>query len=154
MKLPDGSILSYDIWASNASGVPARTGDIPSTNTWVASGIVPVALSSAANGNELVRGLLLADGRVFYLGATGNTAFYTPSTNSWTAGPVIPDGLVTDDAPAAVLPDGDVLFTADTPLYQGPAHLFEFNPATNGYTDLTSELPSGYLSGPSLSTGC
>ena len=97
---------------------------------------------------SLAPGLLLPDGRVFYLGATGNTAYYTPSTNSWTAGPVIPGGLVPDDAPAANLPDGDILFTADTPLYQGPTHLFEFNPTTNVYTDLTSQLPADYLSGP------
>ena len=150
VELPGGSILSYDIWASNASGVAHAQLYLPATNTWVDAGIVPVALSSAANGDELGAGLLLSDGRVFYLGATGNTAYYTPSTNSWTAGPVIPDGLVTDDAPAADLPDGDILFTADTPLYQGPAHIFEFNPTTNTYTDLTSELPTGYLSGPSF----
>ena len=150
VKLPDGSILSYDIYASIATGVGHAQRYMPSTNTWVDAGIVPVALTSAANGNELGPGLLLPDGRVFYLGATGNTAYYTPSTNSWTTGPVIPDGLVTDDAPAANLPDGDILFTADTPLYQGPAHLFEFNPTTNVYTDLTSQLPTGYLSAPAF----
>jgi hypothetical protein len=148
VELPGGNLLSYSIWASNTSGMPSAQMYVAATNTWVAAGTVPVALSSAANGNELGAGLLLADGRVFYLGATGNTAYYTPATNSWTAGPVIPDGLVTDDAPAACLPNGDILFTADTPLYQGPAHIFEFNPTTNTYTDLSSELPTSYLSGP------
>ena len=149
VKLPDGSVLSYDIFSSNSTGVGHAQRYIPSSNTWVDAGIVPVLLSSGAVGSELGPGLLLPDGRVLYLGANGNTAYYTPSTNSWTAGPVIPGGLAADDAPGAVLPDGKVLFTADTPLFNGPAHIFEFDPVSNTYTDLTSSLPSSFLTGPS-----
>jgi hypothetical protein len=145
VKLPDGSILSYDIFASITNGVGSAQRYVPSTNTWVDAGTVPVPLSSPSVGYELGAGFLLPDGRVFYLGGNSNTAFYTESTNTWTAGPVIPDGLGCDDAPGAELPNGDILFTADTPLFNAPSKIFEFNPTTNTYTDLSSELPTSYL---------
>ena len=82
-----------------ASATPSGTSPRPTPGWMPAS--VPVQLSSAAVGYELGPGFLLPDGRVFYLGANGNTAYYTESTNSWTAGPVIPSGLGADDAPGA-----------------------------------------------------
>jgi len=62
----------------------------------------------------------LADGRIFAIGANQHTALYTPATNTWAAGPDMmgtisgvqfPFGA--DDAPAAVMPNGHVLFAAD-----------------------------------------
>ena len=144
VKLADGSILSYDVF--NTAHAQRY---IPSTNTWVDAGTVPVPLSSGAVGEELGPGFLLPDGRAFYLGANGNTAYYTPSTNSWTAGPVIPGGLGADDAAGAMLPDGKILFTADTPLFNSPAHIFEFDPTTNIYSDISASLPSSFLNTPS-----
>jgi hypothetical protein len=136
VKLSDGSILSYDIFG-NAQHAQKLD---PTTMTWVDAGAVPVALSSSAVGSELGPGLLLPDGRVFLIGATGHTALYSSSTNTWTAGPDIPNNKGADDAPAAVLPNGDVIFAADTPLFNGPTQLFEFNPSANTITQLT--LPS------------
>ena len=43
-KLPDGSILSYDIWSASPTACGHAQRYIPSTNTWVDAGIVPVAL--------------------------------------------------------------------------------------------------------------
>ena len=152
IKLPDGSILSYDVSASINNGNSTAQRYFPSSNTWMNTGAVPVTLSSSADGYELGPGFLLPDGRAFYLGANGNTAYYTPSTNSWTAGPVIPNGLGADDAPGAELPDGKILFTADTPLFHGPTRIFEFDPTSGTigtYTDLTSQLPSSFLNSPS-----
>jgi uncharacterized repeat protein (TIGR01451 family) len=137
VKLPDDSILTYDVF--NTSHAQRY---IPSTNQWVETGTVPVALSSSAVGDELGPAFLLPDGRVFYLGANGNTAFYTPSTDSWTAGPVIPGGGGADDAPGAMLPNGDILFAADTPEFHAPTKIYEFNPTTNVYTDVTPGAPN------------
>ncbi len=154
-KLPDGSILSYDIFASDSSGIGSAQRYVPATNQWVATGTVPVALSSDAVGSELGPGLLLPDGRVFLLGATGNTAYYTPSTNSWTAGPPIPNGLASGDAPAAMLPNGHVLLAASPPLangnFPGPTTIFEFDPLTNTYLNVTPNNIS--LSNHSFTTG-
>lgn len=143
VKLPDDSILSYDIWASTPTLGHAQR-YIPSTGQWVDAGTVPVLLSGSSAGEELGPGLLLPDGRAWFLGATGHTAFYDPATNSWTAGDDIPAGLSTDDAPGAVLPNGHVLFAADRLLYHAPMHLFDYDPVANTYEDVTP--PSSVIS--------
>ncbi len=145
VKLPDGSILSYDVQGTNARAAQRY---VPSSGTWVAAGTSPVELGSNGGGNivpELGPGLLLPDGRALLLGASGNTAYYTPSTNSWTAGPVIPNGLGAFDAPGAVLPNGKVLLAAsniDGINFSGPTKIFELDPTTNTYADVT---PSGVI---------
>ncbi|MFI5458998.1 MAG: MBG domain-containing protein, partial [Isosphaerales bacterium] len=146
IKLPDDSILSYDI---SDNGHAERY--VPSLNKWVATGLVPVSLSGSSVDSELGPAFLLPDGRAFFLGATGHTAFYTPSTDTWTAGPDIPGGLACADVPGAMMPDGRILFAA-APLisngkFSGPTTLFEFDPTTNTYTNVT---PTAYgLSGVS-----
>jgi hypothetical protein len=148
VKLPDNSILSYDITSSIVTGTGHAQRYVPSLGEWVDAGTVPVLLSTASvpgdsTGHEIGPALLLPDGRAFFLGATGNTAFYTPPANptdpgSWTAGPPIPDGLASNDAGGAMLPNGDVLFVA-TDEAGNPAAVFEFNPTTNTYTDVTPQ---------------
>ena len=125
VKLPDGSILTYDINSSIASGVPTAQRYVPLQHQWVSAGQVPVPLSSARQAYELGAGLLLPDGRAFFLGATGNTAFYTSPTaanpmGSWTAGPMLPHDLTAGDAPAAVLPNGDVLMALSPKIRANP----------------------------------
>jgi hypothetical protein len=139
VKLPDGSILSYNVFG-NAQH--AQRYD-PSTNSWIDSGSVPVALATA-NSDELGPGLLLPDGRVFQIGATSNTALYTPSTTTggtgtWTAGPSIPGGLGANDAPAAMLTNGHVLFAAgSTPSFGNTTSLFEYDPVANTISQVTT----------------
>jgi hypothetical protein len=140
--LPDGSVLSYDIFSSISTGVSTAQRYMPSTGTWVTTGNLPVQLSSASVGFEIGPSMLLPDGRVFEIGVTGNTAFYTPSTNSWAAGPTLPAGLVPDDAPGAMLPNGHFIFAVDTPLFNSPTHLLDFDPVANSITDVT---PTGAL---------
>lgn len=107
------------------------------------AGTVPVPLTSAALGYELGPAFLLSDGGVFQIGANSNTAIYTPSTNTWVAGPTIPNGKGADDAPGAMLPNGHVIFAADTssPLFTGPTQLFDFDPTANTITQITG-LPA------------
>jgi hypothetical protein len=156
VTLPDHSILTYDVSASISTGHPSAQRYIPSTGTWSnASGGVLPALSSSSVGYELGPGFLLPDGRVFYAGGTNATAYYTPSTNTWAAGPNMPNGYVMADAPGAELPNGDLLL-AMSPQgglvsggynFPGPTYVYEFNPTTNIYTNVTpssSVLYSGY----------
>lgn len=148
-KLADGSILSYDIWSSISTGVNTAQRYIPSTGQWVDAGTLPASLSSSANGFELGPGILLPDGRVWVTGANGNSAFYDSSTNSWTTGPVFPNGLAAGDLPAAMLPNGRVLIGAAPPVlngnFPGPTTIYEFDPADNSFTNVT---PSNFsLSG-------
>jgi hypothetical protein len=130
VTLPDGSILSYDIFHD---GHAQRY--LPDQNQWVDAGTVPVTLSGSSQ--ELGPAHLLPDGRVFFIGATSHTALYDPSTDTWTAGPDIPGGLGADDAPGAMLPNGQVLFSADPPG-SGLPTLFEFDPVTNTMTPVVN----------------
>lgn len=150
VKLADGKVLTCDLFKSIATlGAYAEVFD-PVTNTWSsispsdgsALGAIP-QLSSVAVGYEIGPALRLQDGRIFLIGATQHTAFYTPSTNTWSAGPDIPShgGVLygATDAPAAILPNGNVLFAASplSPLFGIPTKLFEFNPATNSMSTLS-----------------
>jgi methionine-rich copper-binding protein CopC len=150
VKLNDDSILSYDIFATLNSGVGHAQRYIPATGTWVdASTNAPNNLSSSAVGEELGPAFLLPDDRIFFIGATGHTAFYLPSSDSWVAGPDVPGGLAPDDAPGAELPNGKILFAADHPLFNGPTTVFEFDPIANSYTNVTP-----VISGLSTSQAC
>jgi hypothetical protein len=143
--LPDGSVLSYDNFSSAQTRVSTAQRYIPSTNTWVDTGTVPVLLSTIGTGFEIGPALLLPDGRVFQVGAEGHTALYDPSTNTWAAGPTIPGGQGADDAPAVMLPNGHVMFAVDTPLFNTPTSFFDFDPATNALTDVTPTGPLGAI---------
>lgn len=150
--LPDGSILSYDIFSSISTGTATAQRYIPATNTWIDAGTLPAPLSNTLVGEEMGPSELLPDGRVLEIGANGNTAIYTPATNSWVPGPTIPNGKGADDAPGAILPDGHVIFAADTPLFTGQTQLFDFDPTTNTITQMTA-LPAALttqLGGPSF----
>ena len=146
-KLPDGSVLSYDIFGNpqHAQRLDVSNPD-PSQWHWVDAGSVPVPLSDSAS--EIGPAVLLPDGRVFQIGATSNTAFYTPPTSpgdpgTWTAGPTIPSGFGTNDGPAAMMPNGHVLFAADAISSGGtPTKVFEFDPSTNTIADVTPSNPN------------
>jgi len=101
---------------------------------------------------EMGPALLLPDGDVFAIGASGLTGIYSPGSNTWVAGPVVPNGLNIEDGPAVVLPGGHVLFGA-SPGDTGPGLVyFEFDGtqlasapapanAANDATYFTSLLP-------------
>lgn len=125
--LPDGSVLMANVLA-----VPYSQRYLPWSNQWVSAGAIPVPLVDPYY--EIGPGVLLYDGRVFFLGATGNTAFYTPTATGpgiWQQGPIIPNGLAADDVPAAVMPNGRVLFVADIGHFYYPSTFFEYDPGTN-----------------------
>ncbi len=162
VKLPNGNVLTYDIFASlfinggNNAGFAEMFN--PNTNAWVdispgdgtANGSIPSL--SEKQLFELGPMLRLQDGRIFVLGdgaSSGATAFYNPSTNTWSAGPsimgtdangnTVPFGP--DDGPAAELPNGDVVFAADSGSFYGslnkpPQELFIFDPRANTITPL------------------
>jgi VCBS repeat-containing protein len=170
--LPDGGVLSYDIHISNRfPNLPgfAQRYD-PILSTWVDAGRVPTSarLSSTRVANELGAGVLLPNGKMWFIGAdppidaNGNyksgahTALFDLKTNTWEdAFADIPvPGYAADDAPLAPLPNGDVIFTASVPNSSGRpregegAKLFRYNYLTGGMTDLTATpgFPSGLKS--------
>jgi hypothetical protein len=159
MKLPDGSILSYDIFASITRNRFEAQRYIPSKGQWVDASNLdannsPSLLSTPTVGAELGPALLLPDGNAIFFGDDGNTAIYSPATDTWTAGPTEPmrmvngkpTQLVAADAPGAMMPNGDILLALSPDWTNGnsfpsPTWIYEFNPVTNTYTDVT---PSGF----------
>ncbi len=138
VKLPDSSILTIDPFGQNTERY------IPALNQWVVDGTVPVPMYGY--GGELGAGFLLPNGKVFYIGATNNTAIYTPTgtTNAgaWVAGPNIPNNLGAVDAPAAMMVNGNILCAVGTDTnYGSVAYFYEYNYVTNSFTQVTS--PTG-----------
>jgi hypothetical protein len=140
--LPDGSVLTVD--ASNGTNSERWV-----NGTWSTAGSTIVPLVDS--GSELGPGVLRPDGTVFYVGATGNNAIYTPvfnGTGTWSVGPMFPNiggQLDVADGPAAVLPDGNVLVGASPGLYNPPTYFFEFDGTTLTQVPATpnaSHIPS------------
>ena len=142
--LPDNSILMVDY----ASTITERY--IPSLNIWKADAPVPANAEFYGNSVEMGAGFMLPDGRAFILGASGHTAFYTPSgdtaNGTWVVGPDIPDTLGTLDAPASMMIDGKILFAA-SPLpypqnnyypFNPPTYFYEFDYLTNAFSRTTA----------------
>ena len=134
VKLANDSILTINTGSINTEHY------VPSTDTWVADGNLPVPLYG--NGAELGAGFLLPDGRVFYLGATPNTAIYTPgssatSAGSWVASATIPNNLGAVDAPAAMMVNGKVLcVVGPTNGFNGPCSFYEYDYTANAFTQV------------------
>ncbi|HEV3203635.1 MAG TPA: kelch repeat-containing protein [Gemmataceae bacterium] len=140
--LPDQTILTVEVF-----NVPHAQKYIPSENRWVDAGNLPFSLIA---GSEIGPGLLLPDGRAFFIGANGRTALYTPPADphdpgTWAGGPTIPQGLGDWDGPAAMMPNGKVLLAASPSNYGRPTTIFEFDPVTNAI----SQVDSPGFSGPS-----
>jgi hypothetical protein len=158
VKLPDGSILTIDPFGTNTERY------IPALNQWIPDRSVPTSLYSPVGG-EMGPAFLLPDGRAFFLGGSGHTAYYTPSGNTslgtWTTGPDIPNGLTAADAPAAMMVNGKILCAvAPAPYKDGsgntqfptPTSFYEFDPVGNTFTQTTS--PAGGMTDNIASYQC
>ena len=157
VRLPGGSILNYDLWWSIATGGQYAERYDPAANRWssispsdgTARGTIP-ALGGPPLGHEMGPAVRTRDRRgateVLLLGANGHSALYDPRSNAWSAGPDVvgtldgkPALFGADDAAAAVLPNGHVLFAADAAptvgkLFSPPSALFDFDPETRTIT--------------------
>jgi len=155
VKLPDNSILFVDANTTNSERY------IPSTGTWLADATLPVSLYDPY-GLETGAGFLLPDGRAFFLGSTGHTAYYTPSGSttpgSWAAGPDIPGAKGTPDAPAAMMVNGKILCAVSpTPTslnhFPTPTSFYEFDYSANTFTSISAPGGGTTKNVPSYVTG-
>ncbi len=151
--LPNGNVLTIDIWTNYSSGdnggnaTNAEQYD-PATGLWISAGNTPVSLPdpSACGTYEIGPAVLRADGTVVAFGGntgcvTGKTddptAIYDSTSGTWSAGPNVlavcgtagKTSCTLADAPAALLPNGNVLFAASSGYGQSPTHFFEFTTA-------------------------
>ena len=147
--LPDETLHAVD-----CSNPPNAEKYVIAADTWVPAGATPQVLVDSIS--EIGASVLLPDGRVFVIGATGFTALYTfpPIANqpgTWAKGPTIPQinpgqALGPVDAPAVLLPNGRVLFSV-SPItnpasFQSPTYFFEYDPATNSIAAVSNPVNS------------
>lgn len=151
--LPNGHVLTLDIWSDFDFSTGVASGNAtnaeqyePKTGVWVSAGNTPVSLVDPWEcGNfEIGPAVVRPDGTVVAFGGNTGcaavrskadpTAIYSVATNSWSAGPDVPavcgkggkSHCDLADAPAALLPDGNILFAASAGYGSRPTHFFEF----------------------------
>ncbi len=128
--LPNGNVLTVDTQTGTNSEVYN-----PSTGSWSSAGSTAVQLplggvvQNRQISPEIGPAVLRPDGTVFATGATSNIAIYNTATGTWSPSP--PQGfrnsLDAADAPAALLPNGNVLVDANLGFFNAPSHFFEFD---------------------------
>ena len=152
--LPDGKVLTIDIWTDfdfntfTSSGNPTNAEQYePKSGLWVSAGNTPVSLvdSYECGTFEIGPAVMRPDGSLVAFGGntgcskeTGSkadpTAIYATGAGTWSAGPNVPAVCGKEgtrncdlaDAPAALLPNGNVLFAASAGYGGAPTHFFEY----------------------------
>lgn len=127
--MPDGTVLTLDALAA-----PKAEKYIPWLDKWMPAGSTPQSLEDPGS-QELGPMVLLPNGKVFAMGATGHNAVYTPGATptdpgSWVAAPDFPNingQLDIADGPACLLPNGKVLCYASPGIFNSPSHFFEYD---------------------------
>lgn len=147
--LPNGNVLTIDIWDNYPGNTTNAEQYVPSSGTWISAGKTPVSLADPAECGswEIGPAALRADGTlVAFGGNTGcisgqtadPTAIFDSSNGTWSAGPNVlavcgssaTSSCTLADAPAALLPNGNVLFAASAGT-GAPVHFFEFTAANS-----------------------
>ncbi len=146
--LPNGNVLTVDIFDSGVGYNSSEQYDAGS-GAWSSAGNTGTRLYDICGSLEIGPAPLRPDGTVVQLGgyacgfdntypsATPDpTGIYDSTTGTWSAGPDVPvvDGLFLSipDGPAAVLPNGNILFAASPwagYANEPPTHFFEFTTA-------------------------
>jgi hypothetical protein len=160
--LPSGDVLTVDIWTSYFLGGPPSTNTelyVPSQQAWVRGPSTPVSLpdQDVCGTFEIGPAALRGDGTLVAFGANTGcsaggspidpTAILNTKTKTWVQGPNVPSVCGTDgatacslaDAPAATMPDGNILFAASAGYAAAPTHFFEYS-ATNTITQVSDPL--------------
>jgi hypothetical protein len=137
VRMPNDNILAVTGYSQTSEHY------VPSLNAWYADNSVPVPVYGY--GGELGPAFVLPNGKVFQIGASTNTAIYTPgatltSAGSWVAGPPMVFGtnqLGAVDAPAAMMITGNILLCIG-PVggFNSPCFFYEYNYVTNTFTQV------------------
>jgi len=172
--LPDNSVLTVDCISQAAAGPNAAERYIPDSDAWLSAGQTPATYQLVeAYSAEIGPALLMPDGNVLYIGATGFTDLYSSSTGTWQGGPDLPYVLDIDtedqgantsntyntyviaqakDTPGVLEVNGKVLVVAGATGYNTNANQNQGYPAGQyffEYTPGASGAPGTFASVPS-----
>ena len=135
VRMPNDNILAVTGYSTTSEHY------VPSLNAWYTDNTVPVEVFGY--GGELGPAFALPNGKVFQVGATVNTAIYTPGSTltaagTWVAGPQMifgTNGLGGVDAPGAEMITGNVLVCiGPTNGFSSPCSFYEYNYISNNFT--------------------
>jgi hypothetical protein len=156
--LPDGTVLTVDAWIDTDKNFSDSEVYSESTGSWSPVGHTSGRIEDPSS-LEVGPAIQLPSGKVFQIGAnssgsTNTTSFsslYDPASGTWSAGPNLPTvgGKVysAEDAPAALLPGGNVLVQL-SPAYTcgsafcAPSHFFEYDGTTFTQVSDPADAPS------------
>ena len=136
VRMPNDNVLTIIAYGQGSQHY------VPSLNQWYSDASVPVPVFGY--GGELGAAFALPNGKVFQIGATTNTATYTPgstltSAGTWTAGLGIPGGLGAVDAPAAMLVNGKILCDlGPVDGFNGPCSFLEYDYTSDTFTQVSA----------------
>lgn len=132
--LPNGNVLMVDAHGAGYSlcSDSGKTTEIYDyrTDKW-ACGPETVDQLWNDHGHELGPAVLMRNGKVLQVGGVNVTGIYDTKNNTWSRGPVPPNGLAAYDAPAALEPNGKVLLMLGPPSFEPGCQFAEFDPGTN-----------------------
>lgn len=127
--LPDETVLTVDVGLDVGQDFNDTEIYSPASGAW-SPGNQTANVLADPNTFEIGPAPLLPNGLVLQLGATSHTGVFDPATGIWTAGPDFPDidgPLDASDAPAAVLPDGNILAQLSPGSNTAPSHFLEIS---------------------------
>jgi hypothetical protein len=142
--MQNGAVM-YDWDTFTGNGIPTPYAQTyTEASGWADSLPSPVSLTQG--GSEIGPGLVLYSGKVLFLGNSmdaahpAHTAYYDPSTPTWTVGPDAPSGESFGDSAGCVLSTGNVLCAAG--LATAPTFsLWELDPNANRFFPV--DFPAG-----------
>jgi hypothetical protein len=162
--LPNGNVLAVDAYVNSTCCKKGSEIYNPTTGAWSTGPNTIVNLVDPSSF-EIGPGVLRPDGTVFYGGGTTSNAIYDSATNTFTQAPSFGGGLDMADAPAAVLPNGNVLLSTSPGIFANGLKFFEWDgtalnsapapPNSNLFTSFEGNmvcLPNGQIMYTEFST--
>jgi hypothetical protein len=137
--LPGGDLMMVDVWNTGSNYDQYEIYDT-SAGTWSVAGKTASFLTNS--GFELGAGALTPQagkqGVVMQFGADTSNNVYDVQKGKWSKAPSFSlSGYDCADAPAATLPDGNVLTQASPGEFNSPSHFFEASFSKKGKAKLT-----------------
>ncbi len=134
--LPGGDLITVDADVHLESTNQVEIYDA-SKGKWSVTGTTAQELVDP-NSHEIGPAVLRPDGNLVWFGAEPHNDIYNIAHGSWAAGPNFTiSGYDCEDAPAALLPSGNVLVQASPGIFNTPSHFWEFRLSKKGNATLT-----------------